>query len=115
MYDTGNIFAKILRGEAPAKKLFENAHAVVIDNLYPKAKVHLLALPKGGYENFTEFAARATDEEKLAWVEAIAFATRGLEDDGYRLVVNTGRFGGQSVMHLHMHILGGEALRDEGL
>jgi diadenosine tetraphosphate (Ap4A) HIT family hydrolase len=116
-YDRENVFAKILRGEAPATKITENPNAVVIANLYPKARLHLLVLPKGEYSDFADFEARATDAEKLDLISAIGEAIRshGLGEEGYRLVVNSGTNGGQSVPHLHVHILGREKLDSFGL
>ena len=116
-YDKENVFAKILRGEAPASKVCENPNAVVIANLYPKARLHLLVLPKGGYSDFTDFEARATDKEKLDLLAAIGEVVKshGLGPEGYRLVVNAGANGGQSVPHLHVHILGREKLDTFGL
>ena len=116
-YDRENVFARILRGEAPATKVLENENAVVIANLYPKARLHLLALPKGEYSDFTDFEARATDDEKLGLISAIggAIRSRGLGPEGYRLVINAGANGGQSVPHLHVHILGREKLDSFGL
>ncbi|MDR1476699.1 MAG: HIT domain-containing protein [Rickettsiales bacterium] len=116
-YDKENIFAKIIRGEAPATKVFENDDAVVIANLYPKARLHLLAMPKGEYRDFTDFEDRATGQEKLGLMSAIGEAIRshGLANEGYRLVMNTGVNGGQSVPHFHVHILGKEKLDTFGL
>ncbi|MDR2098675.1 MAG: HIT domain-containing protein [Rickettsiales bacterium] len=116
-YDRNNVFARILRGELPAKKIYETEHSLVFDNIYPKAKLHLLLIPKGEYASFTEFGARATDAEKLDFLSALShtIADYGLAADGYRLVANTGEAGGQSVPHFHLHLLGGEKLRNEGL
>lgn len=116
-YNKENIFYKIIKGEANSTKVFENKNTLVIKNLYPKAPCHLLVLPKGEYESFTQFGLNATPEEKLDLIEAINSVIKeyNLDDAGYRLVANTGYYGGQSVPHFHIHILGGEKLADFGL
>ena len=116
-YNKENIFFKIINGTAPSKKIFENDNALVIKNLYPKAHCHLLAMPKGEYESYTQFGLNASEKEKLDLMEAINFVIKEykLEEKGYRLVANTGDYGGQSVPHFHIHILGGEKLADFGL
>ncbi len=116
-YNKENIFFKIINGTAPSTKIFENDNALVIKNLYPKAPCHLLAMPKGEYESYTQFGLNASEKEKLDLMEAINFVIKEykLEEKGYRLVANTGDYGGQSVPHFHIHILGGEKLADFGL
>ena len=90
---------------------------IVIKNLYPRAKIHLLILPKGEYESFTTFSQKASDKEKLDLYEAINEIIKeyNLNENGYRLVANTGNYGGQSIEHFHIHILGGEKLESFGL
>ncbi|MCR5507032.1 MAG: HIT domain-containing protein [bacterium] len=116
-YDKNNIFSKIIRKEAPSTTVFENENAMVIKNLYPKAPCHLLVLPKGEYESYTRFGLLASAQEKLDLIEAINFVIKeyNLDEKGYRLVANTGDYGGQSVPHFHIHVLGGEKLADFGL
>ena len=116
-YNKDNIFAQIINGTAPSTKIFENKSTIVIKNLYPKAPHHFLVLPKGEYESFTTFGLNATPEEKLDLIEAINEVVKEykLDDAGYRLVANTGYYGGQSVPHFHIHILGGEKLPTFGL
>ena len=116
-YNKNNVFFKIINGEAPATKVFENANSLVIKNLYPKAPCHLLVLPKGEYESYTQFGLSASTQEKLDLIEAINFVIKEykLDEKGYRLVVNTGDYGGQSVPHFHIHVLGGKKLDDFGL
>lgn len=116
-YNKDNVFAKIIKGEAPCTKVFENKNTLVIKNLYPKAHHHFLVLPKGEYESYTTFGTNASVDEKLDLMEAINEVIKeyNLNDSGYRLVANTGAFGGQSVQHFHIHILGGEKLPDFGL
>ncbi|MBD5397946.1 HIT domain-containing protein [bacterium] len=116
-YKKDNIFAQIINGTAPSTKVFENKNTIVIKNLYPKAPHHFLVLPKGEYESYTTFGINASEEEKLDLINAINDIIKEykLDDKGYRLVANTGYFGGQSVPHFHIHILGGEKLPDFGL
>ncbi len=116
-YQKDNIFAQIINGTAPATKIFENKNTIVIKNLYPRAPHHFLVLPKGEYESYTSFGLNATEEEKLDLFNAINEVIKeyNLNDKGYRLVANTGDFGGQSIPHFHIHILGGEKLPTFGL
>ncbi len=111
-YDENNIFAKILRGEIPCNKVDECAHTLSFYDIQPQRKVHILVIPKGAYIDMTDFAANASAEEQTAYFAAIAriIDHAGLSKDGYRLIANTGTHGHQDVPHLHMHILGGEAV-----
>ena len=111
-YDADNIFAKILRGEIPTQAVYEDDNVLAFEDIDPKAPVHILIIPKAE-------VARAHDlREKhdahlcamFAAARAIA-ADRGLEESGYRLVINNGEKAGQSVFHLHMHLLGGRAMQ----
>ena len=112
MYDDQNIFARILRGEIPAAKRFENAHALAFDDIAAKAPVHVLVIPKGAYKTFNAFLSGAKPAEFAAFGEAVAAILRetGLEEGGYRIVSNNGADGGQEVPHFHVHILGGGKL-----
>ncbi len=116
-YNKENIFCQIINNKAPSERVFENENALVIKNINPRAPYHLLVLPKGEYESYTTFGTNATDREKLDLMEAINFVIKEyhLDDAGYRLVANTGYYGGQSVPHFHIHILGGEKLPTFGL
>ncbi|MCW3798045.1 HIT domain-containing protein [Sphingomonas sp. BN140010] len=111
-YDETNVFAKILRGELPARKVYENQHAVVIHDVNPLAPVHLLALPKGPYVSWDDFSARASDAEMAALTRAVGEAARLVEasTQGYRVLSNVGKRAGQEVPHLHVHIFGGQPL-----
>ena len=115
-YNKENIFCKIINKQAPATIEFENDSTLVIQNLYPKAKYHLLVIPKGEYESYTTFGTNATDKEKFDFFNAINYIIEKykLDDAGYRLVANTGYYGGQSVPHFHLHIVGGEKLIEFG-
>ena len=111
-YDPNNIFARILRGEIPSAKLYEDAHVLAIRDIHPQAPSHILVLPKGPYMSFDDFSERATDVEITAFTRAVGQIARneGLGQSGYRLIFNHGRDSHQEVPHLHVHILGGRAL-----
>jgi len=111
-YDETNVFAKILRGELPGRKVYENEHAVVIHDINPLAPVHLLALPRGPYVSWDDFSAKASDAEMAGLTRAVGEAARIVEasTQGYRIVSNVGRRAGQEVPHLHVHIFGGQPL-----
>lgn len=108
-YDDGNVFAKILRAEIPCTKVYEDEHVLAFEDVNPQAPVHVLVIPKGRYRSLDEFADRASAEEMAAWVRAIGLVARekGLIENGYRVLANTGRDGHQEVPHLHMHVFGG--------
>lgn len=109
-YDTNNVFARILRGELPAKIVYESEYALAFHDIRPRAKVHVLVIPKGQFTNIMQFNANASDAEKLGFLDAISQTARimGVDESGFRLVSNTGQDGGQTVPHLHVHVLGGE-------
>ncbi|URD60453.1 HIT domain-containing protein [Sphingomonas sp. KRR8] len=111
-YDDQNILAKVLRGELPSRKVYENDHAVVIHDINPLAPVHLLALPKGPYVSWDDFSAKASDAEQAGLTKAIGEAARVVEasTQGYRVLSNVGKRGGQEIAHLHVHIFGGQPL-----
>ncbi|MBP1805012.1 histidine triad nucleotide-binding protein [Rubellimicrobium aerolatum] len=110
-YDPGNVFARILRGEIPAKTVFENEHALAFHDVRPQAPVHVLVIPKGPYASLDHFAAEATAVEQAGFLAAVAEVCRmeGLEP-GFRAIANTREAGGQEVPHFHIHILGGRPL-----
>jgi histidine triad (HIT) family protein len=111
-YDDGNIFARILRGEVPAKTVYEDDHALAFHDIAPLAPAHILVIPKGAYVSWDDFSARASDAEIAGFVRAVGHVTReaGLVAPGYRLLANTGPASGQEVPHLHVHILAGRPL-----
>ena len=111
-YDRDNIFAKIMRGEIPCKKVYEDAFAFAFEDIAPSAPVHVLVVPKGDYVSFNDFAAEAPKELVhgfFASVQKIA-AKLGLEEGGYRMISNHGPDASQSVHHFHVHILGGRSM-----
>ena len=109
-YDTNNVFAKILRGDAPANVVYEDEYALAFHTIDPKVKVHILVIPKGPYTNFMRFTEQATAEEQVGLLNAIRKVSElmGVSSSGFRLNTNTGHHGGQTVPHLHFHVLGGE-------
>ncbi|MEX0808864.1 MAG: histidine triad nucleotide-binding protein [Dongiaceae bacterium] len=111
-YDRNNIFAKILRGEIPCKKIYESEHALAFHDIAPQAAVHALVIPKGEYVSFADFSAKASEAEIVGLVCAIgkAAAALGVEADGYRILANHGRDSRQEVPHLHVHIFAGQDL-----
>jgi histidine triad (HIT) family protein len=111
-YDSSNIFARILRGEIPAKKIYEDDHALAFHDIHPQAKVHALVIPKGAYVSWADFSARANEAEIAGFVRAVGKVAKqlGVEDSGYRLLANHGPDSHQEVPHLHVHIFGGQRL-----
>jgi diadenosine tetraphosphate (Ap4A) HIT family hydrolase len=111
-YDEGNIFARILRGEIPSKKVYEDDHVLAFHDINPLAPTHILVIPKGPYVSWDDFSEKAPDEEIAAFVRAVGKIARdeGLVAQGYRLLANVGMNSGQEVPHLHAHIFGGRPL-----
>ena len=109
-YDDNNIFAKILRGEIPNKTILENEHVLAFHDIYAKAPVHALVIPKGKYVSVADFGANASPEEITAFWRAVSQVANdlGIADKGFRTIANTGANGGQEVPHFHVHILGGK-------
>jgi len=112
MYDRNNIFAKILRGEIPCKKIYEDKFSLAFNDINPQAKIHVLVIPKGEYTDMSDFAANAKNDEIEGLVRALGKVAKimGLSETGYRYLGNNGIDGGQEVPHLHFHIFGGEKL-----
>jgi diadenosine tetraphosphate (Ap4A) HIT family hydrolase len=111
-YDESNIFARILRGEIPAKTVFENAHALAFHDINPQAPVHVLVIPKGPYVSMADFSANAPDALVTGFWRAVGEVARqlGLEEGGYRILANAGTDSHQEVPHLHVHIFAGKPL-----
>ena len=108
-YDDQNIFAKILRGEIPCDKVYEDEHVLAFNDIAPQAPVHILVIPKGPYVSIEDFGLQASAEEIKGFYVAASkiVQEQGLSDGGFRCIANTGANGGQEVPHFHMHILGG--------
>jgi histidine triad (HIT) family protein len=111
-YDDSNIFARILRGEIPSQRVYEDEFALAFHDINPQAPHHLLVIPKGAYVSWDDFSARADAAEIAGFVRAVGHVAReaGLVGSGYRLLANTGIDAHQEVPHLHVHIFGGQAL-----
>lgn len=111
-YDTSNVFARILRGELPCQKVYQDDHALAFHDIAPQAETHILVIPTGAYVSWDDFSTRASEAEIAGFVRAVGKVAReaGLVAPGYRLLANTGRDGGQEVPHLHVHLFGGGGL-----
>ena len=111
-YDDANIFARILRGEIPAKKVHEDEHALAFHDINPQAPVHVLVIPKGRYVSLVDFAAQASEAEIAGFWRVVGKVAKdlGLEGAGYRVLTNMGQDGGQEVPHFHVHIFGGRRI-----
>jgi diadenosine tetraphosphate (Ap4A) HIT family hydrolase len=111
-YDPDNVFARILRGEIPARKVFEDDHVLAFHDINPQTPTHVLVIPKGAYVSSDDFAEKASDVEIAAFVRAVGKIARdhGLAGSGYRILANHGRDARQEVPHFHVHIFGGRDL-----
>jgi len=108
-YDDQNVFAKILRGEIPCRKVYEDDWALAFHDINPQAPVHVLVIPKGAWVSWDDFSEKAPAEEIAGFVRAVGQVAReaGLVDPGYRMLANVGGHGHQEVPHLHVHLFGG--------
>ena len=111
-YDPNNIFARILRGEIPCKKVYEDEWALAFHDIGPRAPVHILVIPKGPYVSMVDFGAKASIEEIAGLFRAVARVAeeQGVAETGYRILANVGEHGHQEVPHLHIHLFGGAPL-----
>ena len=111
-YDDTNIFARILRGELPCRKVYDDEHALAFHDIAPLAPIHILVIPKGAYVSWDDFSAHASDAEIAGFVRAVGKVARDgkMVIQGYRLLANTGKRSGQEVPHFHVHIFGGQPL-----
>ena len=111
-YDPNNIFAKILRGEIPCDKVYEDDFVLAFSDINPQAPTHVLVIPKGPYVSMNDFSENALDAEIVGLVRGIGKVARqlGLDVPGWRTLANIGDDGGQEVPHLHFHIFGGKPL-----
>ena len=113
IYDKNNIFAKILRGEIPCKKIYEDQFVLAFHDINPQKKIHALIIPKGEYVNLDDFSSKASDKEIVGLLKGISIVAKklGISVDigkGYRTLSNLSEDGGQEVPHLHFHLFGGE-------
>jgi diadenosine tetraphosphate (Ap4A) HIT family hydrolase len=111
-YDDNNIFARILRGEIPCSKLYEDEFALAFPDIRPQAPVHILVIPKGKYVSAADFNAAASAAELTGFYRAVSRIAQqaGVEESGYRLICNAGPDSHQEVPHFHVHILAGRPL-----
>ena len=113
VYDDNNIFAKILRGEIPCNKIYEDDFVLSFNDINPQKKIHALVIPKGKYVDFDDFSLNASSEEMVGLLKGINIVAKklGLSTEagkGYRALTNISEHGGQEVPHLHFHLFGGE-------
>tara|TARA_Y100001958_G_C20662426_1_gene185429 strand:+ start:47 stop:412 length:366 start_codon:yes stop_codon:yes gene_type:complete len=115
IYDDNNIFAKILRGEIPCKKIYEDDFVLSFHDINPQKKIHVLVIPKGKYIDLDDFSLNASSEEIIGLIKGINHVAKelGMSSDvgkGYRALANINEHGGQEVPHLHFHLFGGEKI-----
>lgn len=113
MADT--IFGKIISGEIPAPRVYEDEHCIVINDIQPQAPVHMLVIPRKPIPRLVD--ASADDQLLLGHLMLVArkMANENGIGEGFRLIINNGEGGGQTVFHLHLHVLGGSTLRESSL
>ncbi|MDJ0970969.1 MAG: histidine triad nucleotide-binding protein [Kiloniellales bacterium] len=111
-YDDSNIFAKIIRGEIPCDKVYEDDHVLAFRDINPQTPTHILVVPKGAYVSFADFSQKASPDEIAAFVRATGkiASEAGLDDPGYRILANHGADAHQEVPHFHLHLFGGKDL-----
>ena len=111
-YDDSNIFARILRGEIPTRRIYEDEWAIAFHDIAPQAPVHVLVIPRGPYVALADFVATAGDAEIAGFFRAVGRVAKELEleQPGFRILSNMGVHAGQEVPHLHVHLFGGGPL-----
>ena len=111
-YDRDNVFARILRGEIPCKKVYEDEHVLAFHDINPQAPTHIVVIPKGQYISVDDFSQKASDTELAAFIRAIGHIARqeGVSEGGYRMLANHGAAAHQEVPHFHLHLFGGRDL-----
>ncbi|HBH26628.1 MAG TPA: histidine triad nucleotide-binding protein [Rhodospirillaceae bacterium] len=109
-YDSANVFARILRGEVPCTRVYEDGYALAFPDIAPRAPAHILVIPKGPYTDVADFSARATAAEIEGFWRAVAKVAQEQGLDAFRLIANTGAAAGQEVGHFHVHLLAGRPL-----
>ena len=112
-YDENNIFAKILRGEIPCNKIYEDDFVLSFYDINPQKKIHALVIPKGKYIDLDDFSMNASNEEIIGLMKGVTTVAKkfGISTEvgkGYRALANISDHGGQEVPHLHFHLFGGE-------
>ena len=112
-YNEQNIFAKILRGEIPCNKVYEDEFVLSFHDINPQKKIHVLVIPKGKYIDLDDFSVNASQDEMVGLLKGINIVAKKLGisselGNGYRALANISDHGGQEVPHLHFHLFGGE-------
>ena len=112
MYDNDNIFAKIIKGQIPCKKVYEDDDVLFFEDINPVSKIHILGVPKIKCINYSDFVLNNDEEVVANFFKKINLVIEkpGIKDTGYRIISNAGSDGGQEVPHFHIHILGGERI-----
>jgi diadenosine tetraphosphate (Ap4A) HIT family hydrolase len=111
-YDRNNVFARILRGEIPCKKVYEDDHVLAFHDISPQTPTHVLVIPKGEYVSLDDFSEKASSAEIAALIRALGHVARaqGVVENGYRILANSGPAAHQEVAHFHVHLFGGRDL-----
>ena len=111
-YDRKNVFARILRGEVPCTKVYEDDHVLAFRDIHPQAPTHIVLIPKGEYVSVDDFAEKAGEAELAAFMRAIGRVARQerVAEGGYRILANHGRAAHQEVPHFHQHLFAGRDL-----
>jgi len=112
VYDRSNVFARILRGEIPCSKVYEDEHVLAFRDIHPQAPTHIVLIPKGEYISADDFSLNASEAQLAAFMRAIARIARqeGVVESGYRILSNHGAAAHQEVPHFHLHLFGGRDL-----
>ncbi len=113
MYDSRNIFAKILKGEIPCEKVFEDEHSLFFNDINPQAKIHVLGIPKAECVDISDFIEKSDEKTFISFFKSINHVLNILKvkDGGFKIISNSGKGGGQEVPHFHVHILAGERIK----
>jgi histidine triad (HIT) family protein len=111
-YDRNNVFARILRGEVPCRKVYEDEHVLAFHDIRPQTPTHIVVIPKGEYVSVDDFSEKASEAELVAFLRAISriAQAQGVTDSGYRILANHGAAAHQEVPHFHLHLFGGRDL-----
>jgi len=111
-YDRDNVFARILRGEIPCNRIYEDEHVLAFHDIHPQSPTHVLVIPKGDYVSLDDFSQKASAAEMAALIRALGHIARaeGVAGPGYRILCNTGPAAHQEVPHFHVHLFGGRDL-----
>jgi histidine triad (HIT) family protein len=111
-YDRDNVFARILRGEIPCNKVYEDEHVLAFHDISPQSPTHVLVIPKGEYVSLDDYSEKASAAEIAALVRALGHVARdqGVNETGFRVLANSGPAAHQEVPHFHVHLFGGRDL-----